>query len=96
MTAYRFLTHQRVSWIRGRGYRGLWPKSAPSNLTARRNAEKAKASGWQMRVLVVRSAAWFCMEYPPEKPGSSFGPVTPEEYQADENESVKSEQADEH
>jgi hypothetical protein len=49
-----------------------------------------------MRVLVVRSAAWFCVEYPPEKPGSSFGPVTPEKHQADENESVKSEQADEH
>jgi hypothetical protein len=53
-------------------------------------------SGWQVGVLVVRSAAWFCVEYPPEKPGSSFGPVTPEEHQADENESVKSDQADEH
>jgi hypothetical protein len=36
------------------------------------------------------------VEYPPEKPGSSFGPVTAEEHQADENESVESDQADEH
>jgi hypothetical protein len=47
-------------------------------------------------VLVLRSAAWFCVEYPAEKPRSSFGPVTPEEHQADENESVESDQADEH
>ena len=36
------------------------------------------------------------VKYPPEKAGSSFGPVTPEEHQADENESVKSDQTDEH
>jgi hypothetical protein len=36
------------------------------------------------------------VEYPPEKAGSSFGPVTPEEHQADENESVKGDQTDEH
>ena len=36
------------------------------------------------------------VEYPPKKARSSFGPVTPEEHQADENESVKSDQTDEH
>jgi hypothetical protein len=75
---------------------GGLPRVVEGLLAARRVGSGSHASGWQMRVLVVRSAAWFCMEYPPEKPGSSFGPVTPEKHQADENESVKSEQADEH
>ena len=36
------------------------------------------------------------VEHPPEKAKASRRPVTPKEHQADENESVKSDQTDEH